>query len=94
MADGELQQPRFYRVRCFDREREVFVERRVPAALDLTPGPAVLAAEAKLHALLQVMAYADGARGARVRDYHLTVGDWPEGVVHFHWPATSWPDRT
>lgn len=86
------QQPRPYRIRLYDRGAEVLAERRYLAPLDLTPGPGLLATKGQLDALLLSLAYADGARGERVRGYHLRVDDWNTQETVCDWPATSWPE--
>lgn len=83
--------PQFYRIRVHDRHREVLIDRKYPALLDLTPGPALHVAKAQLDVLLQALAYAAGAVGERVRDYRLTVEPWPAGPVAMDWAATIWP---
>ncbi len=85
-------QPQFYRIRVHRKEREVLHDRRYPAFLDLTPGPALHVAGAQLDVLLQALAYADGAAGERVREYRLTVEPWPSGAVLMDWAATTWPN--
>lgn len=89
-------QPRIYRVRVYDRDMEALTDRRYPAVLDLTAGPALLMSEAKLDALLFALAYAHGARGEKVRNYRLRVETWPteqvpQGVFVFDWPGKTWP---
>lgn len=86
-------QPRRYRIRVYDQGAEVLHGRQYAAVLDLTPGPGLRAAEAQLDALVQTLAYADGARGRRVLGYHLTVEDPDTGEELFDWPAKTWPDR-
>lgn len=88
----ELQQPRPYRIRLYVADAEVRTEWRYLAPLDLSPGPGLLAAKGLLDALLLSLAYADGARGERVRGYHLRVEDWNTQEFVCDWPATSWPE--
>lgn len=85
-------QPRRYHIRVFDRDREVLADRQYLAVLDLTAGPALRASEGKLDALIQSLAYAAGARGDKVRGYHLLVEDWTTKQFECHWPANTWPD--
>ncbi len=81
-------QPTRYRIRVFKDNREVLIQRRYAAALDLTRGPGLRASAATLDELLLTLAKADGATGEQVRMYHLQVEAWPEGAVECHWPAT------
>lgn len=85
------QQPRRYRIRVFDQGAEVLTDREYMAVLDLTAGPGLRAAEGQLDALLLSLAYADGARGERVRGYRLRVEDWTTRDFVCDWPAKSWP---
>lgn len=85
-------QPRQYRIRVYDRDQEVLAGQHYMAALDFTPGPSLRATEGQLDALLQSLAYANGARGEKVRGYHLRVDEWPTGQLVCHWPAKTWPD--
>lgn len=85
-------QPQFHRVRVWDRDREVLTDRRYPAVLDLTPGPALRTTEATLDVLLQALAYSAGAAGDKVRNYRLTVHQWPDGPVLYDWAAKTWPN--
>lgn len=85
-------QPRRYRIRVFDRDREVLTTREWMAVLDFTDGPQLRATEGQLDALLQSLAYANGARGEKVRGYHLDVEEWGTGQVVCCWPAKTWPE--
>jgi len=87
-------QPRRYRVRIFDRDRELLGDRQYMAVLDLTSGPSLRAAEGQLDALVQALAYAAGLRGERVLGCHLVVADWDTGKKHCDWPAKTFPDST
>lgn len=88
----ELPQPRRYRTRVFFDGGEVLTHRSYLAVLDLTAGPGLAAAKGQLDALLQSIAYDHGARGERVRLYHLLVEDWDTRTPVCHWPALSWPE--
>lgn len=86
-------QPRRYRIRVYDRDREVLTLRQYMAVLDFTSGPQLRATEGQLDGLLQSLAYADGARGEKVLGYHLDVEEWePPHDRVCCWPAKTWPE--
>lgn len=85
-------QPRQYRIRLFDREREMPVNPPYAAVLDFTPGPGLRATEGQLDALVQALAYAAGARREKVLNFRLIVQDWVTGQQVCSWPAKTWPD--
>lgn len=87
-------QPRKYRLRIYREYEEVLTTREYLAVLDFSNGPQLRATEGVLDAYLQTLAYAAGARGDKVRDYHLDVVEWDDNSrVVCCWPAKSWPDR-
>lgn len=86
-------QPRRYRIHVYNGRHEVLTERDYMAALDFTDGPQLRATEGQLDALLQSLAYADGARGEKVRGYHLDIHEWNEPHRKVCcWPAKTWPE--
>lgn len=83
-------QPRTYRIRIFDKHREVLDNRQYLAVLDFSPGPGLRATEGQLDAHIQSLAYAAGARGPKTLDFHLVVQDWQTGKTYCNWPAKTW----
>jgi hypothetical protein len=85
-------QPRLYRIRVFDRDREVLTDRHYMVPLDLAAGPGLRATEGVLDAYLQALAHANGARGERVLGYFLRVEDPDTSRRVLDWPAKTWPE--
>lgn len=88
-------QPAQYRIRLYRKNREVTdYDQRFVAVLDFNPGPGLWATKGQLDAIVQSMAWANGARGEDTLQYHLAVHQALTDELVCNWPATNWHNPT
>lgn len=83
-------QPGKYRIRLFKKNQEVDYGKHYMVVLDFYPGPGLWATKGQLDAMVQSLAWKDGARDEDTLKYSLAVHDWDSDQKLMDWQATNW----
>jgi hypothetical protein len=87
-------QPDKYRIRLYKKNQEVSYGQHYGAVLDFCAGPGLWATKGQLDALVQSLAWVDGARDEDTLKYRLSIHEWDTDRHFMDWAATSWHNPT